>query len=168
MEPQFSCDLGLSDRWNSFDCSWWRTWHQQLGQPYLNNLDIISTYTFFLLFCCFDRVLMSSVLSLAQPFIISVFIMQGFWLIMMNLSAVMNLVEIQFCCRCKDKWRWLDSFCLSRWAWGTSQWNLQCSQSCSSCPFGTPVPQKHHQISFYFVFLSRFRIVWCVRVSIKQ
>lgn len=54
-------------------CLWWRTWHQQLGQPYLTNPDISSAYTpFFRMFCCFDRILMSSVLShttvLAQPF----------------------------------------------------------------------------------------------------
>lgn len=83
--PNFlTCDLGQLDNKNCFDCLWWRTWHQHLGQPYLRNLDIISTYMFiFLLFCCFDIILMSSIPSLAQPFIISIFIMQGFWLIIM-------------------------------------------------------------------------------------
>lgn len=67
---------------------WWRTCHQQLGQPYLNNLYIINTYTvcmFFIpLISHFDKVLMSSILSLAQNFIISVFIMQRFWSMMIK------------------------------------------------------------------------------------
>lgn len=144
-------------------CVGWRTWHQHLGQPYLSNLDIISTYVFiFLLFSCFDMILMSSILSLAQTFIISDFIMQGFWSItMINPRVMMSLLTAEE----KDKRIFILSFEMSLRG---MKWNLQCSLSCSSCPLALQSPRNTTRFLLFCFFFSKFRIVWCVRVSIKQ
>ena len=159
MEAQLSYMwFGTVGSLNCLDFLWWRTWHQQPTIPEYSRYSQYICVFFFSSssFGCFDKVLMSSVLSLAQPFIISVFVMLGFWLIIMtNPIVVMNLVEIQFCCRSKDKWRWVDSFCLSRWAWGTSNEIYSVHRDVVLVPWHSSPPETPPDI---FLFCFSFKI----------
>lgn len=105
---------------------------------------------------------MSSVLSLAQP-------SHDQRLHHARVSSDYNdeLVEIQCHCWSTDEWRWLDSVRLSRWAWGTSDEIYNVNRAVVLVPWHSSPPETPPDI-FLFCFLSRFRIVWCVRVSIKQ
>lgn len=62
--------------------------------------------------------------------------------------------------------QWLDSvFIFPWWAWGTSKetWNFH--RAVVLVPWHSSPPETPPDI---FFFLSRFRIVWCVRLSIRQ
>lgn len=153
--PVFLHDLGELDNWSSLDCLWWRTWCQHLGQPHLSILDIVSSYTFFfLLFCCFDRVLMSSGLSLVQPLLNNIFIIQGFWLIkMINLPFMVIPLTLEV----KTNEDYSLSFEMSL---KNIKWNLQCSQSSSSCPLALQSPRNttRYLILFFFKDLGLYDV----------
>lgn len=145
------------ESFKSFDCL---TCHQQLGLRDLSNWDIISAYTCVLFGFFFSPFLLHWLLfDVLTPFIISVFIMQGFWLRIINLWVRMNFLQLH--CRNKDI-----LFCLSRWALGTWDEIYDVHRGVVAVPWHSSPPETPPDI--FLFFLLRVRIVWCVRVSINN
>lgn len=147
MEAKFSylwfVTVGWS--WNCFGCLWWRTWHQHLGQPYLSILAIVSTYTFFS-FCCFDRILMSSILSLAQPLVINILIVA---MVLIDINDKPSSSDESNCIR-KDIWRRIILFL--RWAWGTSNEIYNVCRAVVPVPWHSSPPETPPDIFILFFF----------------